>query len=459
MLGRGGVAVGLLLIACSSSRGPAATAGDAGGDVDAGALEAAACSGLDVFCGGICQPESVSACGPACTTCPQPASSHGQAACSDGKCQFECDPGYDRCATQSCCGNMTHGDVVDIAVGGETSCAVTSAGAIWCWGDDSYGALGDGNTAGLSQLPVQVVNLPSTAVHVVVGGHHTCALLGGGLVACWGDDEQGQLGDGQRLPRGTPVKPLDLASGATHIAAGGSHTCAVSAGGGLFCWGDNTYGQLGNSMTPSSSSTPVAVSGLAGSVTDVAAGGGFTCALLVGGTVQCWGQGANGQTGGTATSSPVPATVPLTAAAISLAAGAKHACAVTMAGDVLCWGDDEANQLGSGHASSHPQAMLVPVVKGAKVVSAGGDETCALDAAGAVTCWGADPVGDTAMGPAGPAVVPSLSAGVAGIGAVAGHACAFTTAGAPKCWGANASGELGDGSMVASWAPIDVSGI
>src|SRR5271165_5691169 len=155
MLGRGGVAAGMLLIACSSAHGAATPAADAGFDgADAAGAEAGGCAASDVFCGGVCLSQGVSACGTGCRVCPQPALSHGQASCSDGVCQFECDPGYARCATQSCCGNMTRGDVIDVGVGGETTCAVTVAGAVWCWGDDSYGALGDGNTAGQSSVPV-----------------------------------------------------------------------------------------------------------------------------------------------------------------------------------------------------------------------------------------------------------------------------------------------------------------
>jgi alpha-tubulin suppressor-like RCC1 family protein len=455
MVVRGLLAVGLLAVACSSS--PAGTAGPIDGGGRDVASDALSCTSPDVFCGGVCQHESVGACGASCTVCAQPATSHGQSACLDGQCQFQCDPGYDRCGTQSCCGNMTRGDVAQIAAGGETTCAVTTAGAVWCWGDDSYGALGDGNTGGQSSMPLPVMNLPSTAQRVVLGGHHTCALLAGGTLACWGNDTQGQLGDGQRNPRGTPVNPVGLGSGVTHVALGESHTCAVAQGGGVYCWGDNSFGQLGNTTAPPSSATPVAVTGLTGAV-DVAAGTAFSCALLAAGQVECWGDGGSGQLGGAA-SSPTPVVVAMPSPVKALSAGAKHVCALTTAGGVVCWGADDVNQLGSAHGQSSATPVQVPMVSGVTVLTAGGNESCALGGGGAVLCWGADPVGDVGMGPSGPAVVPSLSTGVGNVGVVSGHGCAVTGGGAPKCWGDNASGDLGDGTMSASWVPIDVTGV
>src|ERR1019366_58442 len=300
MVIRGGASIVVVLLAYGCSSPAKVTGGSADGGGDGESAEAAACSGSDVMCGGVCQHESVSACGTSCTTCAQPATSHGQSSCLDGVCQFECALGYERCGTQGCCGNMTRGDIAEIAVGGESSCAVTTAGLVWCWGDDSYGALGDGNTAGTSVMPVQGVNLPPTAQHVALGGHHTCALLGGGRVACWGGDRQGQLGDGQFTPRGTPVEPVGHPL-VTRIATGESHTCAIAQGGAILCWGSNTSGQLGNTTAPSSTASPVTVTGLTGAI-DLAAGAAFTCALVGGGKVYCWGDGANGQLGGPASS-------------------------------------------------------------------------------------------------------------------------------------------------------------
>jgi alpha-tubulin suppressor-like RCC1 family protein len=352
---------------------------------------------------------------------------------------------------------VTTGDIANVAVGGNTSCAVTIGGEVFCWGDGAYGALSDGTVGDQSPSPVAAMGFAAGAVTLALGDHHGCALLTGQTVQCWGDDEQGQLGDGQRQPRATPVTPISLPPEVTGVATGGSHTCVTTASGSVWCWGDNTSGQLGTSAN-SSEVQPTEVPGLTTAATAVAAGEAFTCALVAGGRVQCWGDGSNGQIGMMGGSS-TPVTVSLPAPVTAIAAGAQHACAITMSGTVMCWGADTANQLGSPGSSSQTTPVVVPGVSGVVAISAGGNETCIIDSSGAVDCWGSDPVGDMGAGPAGPGVVPSLTSGVAKVSAVGGHACAVTKGGAPKCWGTNDAGNLGDGSMLQSWAPIDVPAI
>jgi len=460
MRAKGGALLTTLVLACGSEAPLRATA-DGGHDAlaEAASLDGGACpASNDVFCNGFCQPESVNACGARCAVCPQPASSHGQSACADGTCQFHCDGGYASCGNQSCCGAQTTGDVLALAVGGDTTCGLTTAGAVSCWGDGAYGALANGSTGGRSLVPLPCAQLAFGVTAVALGGHHGCALRNTGEVLCWGDDEQGQLGDGLNIPTSTPHPPQGLVTTVAHVATGGSHTCVVTTGGAAYCWGDNTSGQLGSSSASSQSSAPVAVTGLASGVSAIAAGGAFTCALLGTGQLVCWGDGSRGQLGGS-TSSNAPVAVPLPAPVKAIAAGANHACALAQSGSVLCWGADDKNQLGSSKASAHPAPLTVPGLAGITAIAAGGDETCAVNAVGAVSCWGQDPLGDVVPAPAGPGVVPSLAGGAASIGVTGGHACAVTVGGAPKCWGTNANGNLGDGTTTASWVPIDVTGI
>jgi alpha-tubulin suppressor-like RCC1 family protein len=349
------------------------------------------------------------------------------------------------------------GDVVAIAVGGSTTCAAIRTGLVGCWGSGAYGALADGFTSGFSVVPVQANGLKSVT-QLSLGDRHGCALTAGGTVRCWGDDTQGQLGDNNRTPSGTATIVSGITGGATAIAAGGMHTCAILSGGAVKCWGLDMSGQLGNGQSTGSSVIPVAVMGLTSGATAIAAGEAFTCAVVSGGAVKCWGDGLHGQLGGPQ-SSATPMSVTMPASITALAAGANHVCAVTTGGSVVCWGADDKGQLGSMQGTLSATPVEVPGLSGVVAVAAGGNESCAIDGGGAVHCWGEDPLGDVGGGPAQPGIVPSLTSGIAHVAVVTGHACALTTGGAPKCWGTNESGDLGDGTITPSWVPIDVRGI
>jgi alpha-tubulin suppressor-like RCC1 family protein len=377
--------------------------------------------------------------------------------CLDGQCTHSCEGGYAACGISACCSSATDGDVKAIAVGPEFSCGLTSGGAVLCWGDGSYGALGDGMIADRSFTPVAVKTLGSGAVQLSLGKRHACVVTSTGAARCWGDDGAGQLGDGARQPQPGPVSPVGLQTGVASVAAGASHTCALTTAGGVKCWGDNSHGQLGNGGPPLGGATPpMDVIGLTSGVTQVASGDAFACAVTATGGVKCWGDGAYGQLGGPP-GSATPIDVPLPFTVRAVAAGGRHACALGVDGAVQCWGAADANQLGTGKSDMPRTAAPVPGIAHVTALSAGGDETCALDASGAVWCWGPHLLGDSGMPPAGPAIVPSLAGGVGWVTAAGGHACAVMTAGAPKCWGVNDVGQLGDGTTIDSWVPVDVS--
>lgn len=196
--------------------------------------------------------------------------------------------------------------VLSVALGAAHTCALSAGGAVSCWGRNESGQLGDGTTTDRSG-PVAVVGLASAVQAVASWEDHTCALTTDGAVMCWGNNESGQLGDGTNTNRSTPVAVVGLDAGVRAIAAGAAHTCALKDAT-LMCWGGNKFGQVGDGTT-TGRKKPVAVVGLGGPVQAVALGGYHTCALNADQTVACWGHNKFGQLGDGTTrqrATPVP---------------------------------------------------------------------------------------------------------------------------------------------------------
>ena len=186
---------------------------------------------------------------------------------------------------------------IAVAAGGDIvdhTCALTASGGVRCWGNNAYGQLGDGTTE-TRLAAVDVVGLTSGVIGLAAGDDHTCAIVSGGGVKCWGRNAWGQLGDGTTTDRYTPVTVSGL-TGIVALVAGYQHTCALTSGGGVKCWGWNYYGQLGNPSAPNGSA-PVDVSGLTSGVVALAAGYQHNCAAMSGGGVKCWGYNYFGQAG------------------------------------------------------------------------------------------------------------------------------------------------------------------
>ncbi|MBY6242725.1 Ig-like domain repeat protein [Methylosinus sp. Sm6] len=278
---------------------------------------------------------------------------------------------------------------VAVAAGHDHSCALTSAGAVKCWGWNARGQLGDGTTV-TRLTPVAVSGLASGVVAIAVGSLHSCALTSAGAVKCWGDNDFGALGDGTQTRRPAPVAVSGLASDVVAITAGGLHSCALTGAGAVKCWGNNFEGQLGDG-TDADSLTPVAVSGLSSGVVAIAAGDGHTCALTSAGAVKCWGGNNAGQIGdGTTTARSAPVGVSgLSSNVVAIAVGDFHSCALTIASSAKCWGLNLFGQLGVGTTTNRSVPVSVSgLASGVAAIAAGGDHTCATTSAGVAKCWG-----------------------------------------------------------------------
>jgi alpha-tubulin suppressor-like RCC1 family protein len=306
------------------------------------------------------------------------------------------------------------------------TCGVQADGEAYCWGGDETGQLGTGGTASASCHAGAGWDVPCTATPTRVTGTQT-----------W-----------------------------RQLAAGGSHTCGITTGGTAYCWGSNANGQLGNiepdmacpvengARSIRCTRTPMLVYG-GHSFTRVVAGTDFTCALTPAGKTWCWGANTWGQLGnGTRAGSQLPVPVQGTDVFVDLTAGNEFACGLTTAGSLLCWGRNERAQLGEGGARPirtapgpvHPTTGAGPY----RSVRAGATHACALNTAGRLFCWGSNEQGELGNGNRTPQTVPTPAATTntfRGVDAGFQYSCALSTAGVVYCWGLNGPGRLGTGTV------------
>ncbi len=316
--------------------------------------------------------------------------------------------------------------VVALSAGGAHHCVLKADRTASCWGKNEKGALGDG-TAGSTPatstapatttskaVPTAVLGL-TDAVALSGGTLHTCAVKANATVVCWGGNEAGQLGDGSTTDRSLPTAVPGLTN-VVAISAGKQHTCALRSTGTVHCWGLNTEGQLGNdTFAPVSPTAPVRVANLSGAVA-IDAGTDHSCALKGDGSAVCWGQNTFGQLGdGTLVTKASPVPVVGLLGAISINAGNRHSCAVKADGRAACWGENLDGQLGDATGIKKLVATNVPGLTGAAAISAGGAHTCALKTDGSAACWGRNTdgqVGDGSLSATRTAATPVLGGAV-----------------------------------------------
>jgi alpha-tubulin suppressor-like RCC1 family protein len=304
------------------------------------------------------------------------------------------------------------GRVVQVAPGGQHTCALLETGRVRCWGGNRYGALGYGHldTIGDDELPATAgdVNVGESVVQISAGNDHTCALLATGNVRCWGRGWTGALGYGNTRQIGDDEPPaaggnVPIGAEVRQISAGSFHTCALLATGAVRCWGLGEHGRLGygNTSTIGDDELPSSAGDIAlgGPALRVSAGTLHTCALLVSGAVRCWGAGFYGRLGYGNTSAVGDDELPSSAGDVQVGgladdvqASANHTCALLVGGSVRCWG--HINGLGYGNSEQIGDNELpsgagnIQIGGRVKQIAAGGDQTCALLTNQLVRCWG-----------------------------------------------------------------------
>jgi alpha-tubulin suppressor-like RCC1 family protein len=335
-------------------------------------------------------------------------------------------------------------------------CVVRCDGAVRCWGRNDLGQLGRGFTSP-SESPGAVPALGEVTL-MAAGFEHTCAW--DGVLRCWGDNSFGMLGRGTREASPNPVAVMGLSPPVVSVAGGGSHTCAALDTGEVWCWGDNARGQLANSSSEMRA-RPTRAASLQGPAVEVVTGQYHTCARLRSGDVSCWGQATFGTLGdGTVTNRAAPGLVPLRAAAVDLASTDNHACVALDDGSAWCWGYNDQGQLGDATRTNRASPVPVAGVRDARLVATGRDHTCAALRDGSVRCWGGNGHGQLGDGTttrrASPVTVVGLDAPAVAIAAGTAFTCAALEDGRVMCWGANDEGQLGVGVSDDHLTPVEV---
>ena len=354
--------------------------------------------------------------------------------------------------------------LLQITSGASHSCAILDDGSVSCWGDNSNGQLGDESRTPSLEPEKASMPLGRKAVGVSAGSYHTCSVLDDGSVRCWGSNEFGQLGDGTEIERTSPVV-VDLGQGisALGISSGESHTCAVLSDQSVKCWGQNSNGQLGDGTTEDRSSPVLADMGGEDALL-VSAGSYHTCAIMSDRTVMCWGDNWNGQLGdGTNSdrSTPVEISIPSNSSAVSLDAGSMHTCLGVNDGSMFCWGYNAYGQLGNGGNGNSNSPVMVPLSANQLLssVQVGLFHSCALFDSGEVACWGDNSNGQLGDGSQIGRTIPtivSLSENATSVSVGHRHSCVVLVDASLHCWGANEAGQVGDATSSNRDSPTSV---
>ena len=354
-------------------------------------------------------------------------------------------------------------NVQGVWVNGPASYVLTDTGLL------SAGSSYFGTNRTFSRVTVAAFDATTAAGNAVVAlsatANGTCAVRADGTVWCLGQNFQGELGTGIAVGSASsqPVQVPGI-SNAKVIASGFYHTCingTASGGAGIYCWGGNTYGQIGNGTTSTTPVlSPVMVANISGEAKFLAAGPYTTYAIHVLGPTFAWGLNNYGQIGnGTTANQPTPT---YAGGALSpsqaVAAGYNHACYLGLDGSVGCAGDNSTGQLGDNTTTTRSTVVVIAGLT-AKQIVAGRDFSCSLSTAGIPQCWGRGEYGKVGDGTGLTRTLPSTVGGGKIVmtsiasGAFAEHSCGISTALDLYCWGVNTSGQLGDGTNYAAYSP------
>lgn len=298
---------------------------------------------------------------------------------------------------------------VSVSAGDGHTCARHNSGSLYCWGNNGDRQLGLGHNDS-KNTPQKVVTSYKDWVSLDTGNSHTCARRAAGSLYCWGRNSNGELGLGDTDPRNTLAR-VAVSTNWTSFSVGGAKTCARHTSGSLYCWGSNGQGQLGIGQV-GDRSVPTKV-GTSTNWVSVSAGQIHVCAKHNSGSLYCWGYDASGQLGngggGFGSKDTPQKVVGNSTSWVSVSAGDQHTCAQRASGSLYCWGEGASGRLGVGvgDAIDRSSPTLVAVSTNWTSVSAGGGHTCARHASGSAYCWGNNDSAQLGVGGIAPRTIPT----------------------------------------------------
>ena len=362
--------------------------------------------------------------------------------CGDGKIQAgeACDDGNntaaDGCEPASSSAPCQESGIINVASGRDFTCALLIGGYVRCWGNNEKGQLGVGNTTFYGNKhprEIPLVGLSEAAVALSVARFHACVVTASGAIECWGDNTLGQLGQGTATPNfSASPKRIDFGTDAVQVSSGGYHACARLTNGSVRCWGDNSSGQLGilasTTVSTTTAATALAVPKLGANAQEVGANEVASCALLTGGGVRCWGGNLYGELG---------------------------------------LGLDRFSLVGDNEDPEDVSLLAFKDGKSIKDLAVGTNHLCGVGTGAESQCWGRNTAGQLGVsdkvnvGRENLALASGkdiqLSEAVSVIAGGGSHTCAISTTQALRCWGSNAYGQLGfaditsDGVVEEEW--------
>ncbi|MCB9092196.1 MAG: hypothetical protein H6620_06515, partial [Halobacteriovoraceae bacterium] len=372
------------------------------------------------------------------------------------------------------------------------TCGIATDGKGYCWGYNNSGQLGDGTSVskGIPSLVIQGTRSATEVfTELALGEVHTCGVTDLGKAYCWGDNSSSQVGNGggagpYSAPQTVNVVNIPTMEKLVKIDAGDYHTCAITSGKELYCWGADTYGQLGDDGTPTNRNKATIIDHTNIPVNEgiysLSVQGNTTCALTGNIDAYCWGQDDNFQVGNGAPNTNVfiPDDMELSLVVPgdrfkSIQAGYSHTCGITGSGATFCWGDDSKGQLGINIGSGYQTALSI-LNQGDRYtgesfieISTGKNHNCGITDLGRTMCWGDNGSGQTGIGSLGgmnivpklidDTTLPTQARNLIQVSAGDGHSCGVAANGLGFCWGSDTAGKLGNGISGAAYSPDQVT--